>query len=107
MEIQIPTTAVLTEPSILEIPARKRKRNEIMDSEDEDDLEGSDEDYGWEQNDDEELPEPPPQWQGSEDILITHGDEEGEEEPDIEWEEDDPGNGEEDGDVSRALDYRY
>ncbi len=41
-----------------------------MDSEDEDDLEGSDEDYGWAENDAEELPQPPPQWQGSEDILV-------------------------------------
>lgn len=47
-------------------PAGKRKLDEtgfeIPDSEDED--------YGWQQDDDSALPRPPPQWQGSEDILL-------------------------------------
>lgn len=38
---------------------------EVPDSEDED--------YGWREDDDSALPRPPPQWQGSEDILLgTH-----------------------------------
>lgn len=47
-------------------PAQKRKLDEtgfeIPDSEDED--------YGWQEDDDNALPRPPPQWQGSEDILL-------------------------------------
>lgn len=42
---------------------------EIPDSDVEDD-----EDYGWAEDDEQELPAPPPQWQGSEDILITRTD---------------------------------
>jgi hypothetical protein len=38
---------------------------EILDSEGEDD-----EDYGWAEEDDENIPPMPPQWQGSEDILV-------------------------------------
>lgn len=65
---------------IPQILTRKRKVNEIMDSEDE-----GDEDYGWE--DGEELPPPPPQWQGSEDILVPGPGEDGQEEED---EDEDP-----------------
>jgi hypothetical protein len=36
---------------------------EVPDSED-------DEDYGWADEDEAALPAPPPQWQGSEDILL-------------------------------------
>lgn len=47
---------------------QKRKLDEtgfeIPDSEDED--------YGWQGEDDNALPGPPPQWQGSEDILLGH-----------------------------------
>lgn len=46
---------------------QKRKREqtdfEVPDSED-------DEDYGWADDDETALPAPPPQWQGSEDILL-------------------------------------
>ncbi|RAL58083.1 hypothetical protein DID88_009696 [Monilinia fructigena] len=51
---------------IIALPPQKRKREEfeIPDSDDEDD-----EDYGWAEED-EELPPMPPQWQGSEDILV-------------------------------------
>jgi hypothetical protein len=38
---------------------------EIPDSEGEDD-----EDYGWAEEDEEDIPAMPPQWQGSEDILV-------------------------------------
>jgi hypothetical protein len=38
---------------------------EIPDSEEEDD-----EDYGWAEEDEEDIPAMPPQWQGSEDILV-------------------------------------
>lgn len=49
--------------------ARKRKLDqagfEVPDSEEED--------YGWQEDDNNALPRPPPQWQGSEDILLgTH-----------------------------------
>jgi hypothetical protein len=54
----------------LATPSLKRKADEIRDSEDEDDLEGSDEDYGWAEEDGGKLPQPPPQWQGSEDTLV-------------------------------------
>ncbi|KAH6666402.1 P-loop containing nucleoside triphosphate hydrolase protein [Halenospora varia] len=53
----------------LPILPQKRKLDatdlEIPDSEGEDD-----EDYGWGEEDEEGIPAPPPQWQGSEDILI-------------------------------------
>lgn len=46
--------------------AQKRKLDdtgfEVPDSEDED--------YGWQDDDDNALPRPPPQWQGSEDLLL-------------------------------------
>lgn len=49
---------------------RKRKLGqtglEVPDSEDEVD----DEDYGWAEEDEAAMPAPPPQWQGSEDILL-------------------------------------
>lgn len=32
----------------------------------------NDEDYGWVDEDEAALPDPPPQWQGSEDILLGH-----------------------------------
>jgi hypothetical protein len=32
----------------------------------------SDEEYGWQEEDSESLPPLPPQWQGSEDILLGH-----------------------------------
>jgi hypothetical protein len=77
-------------PHILALLSRKRKADEILDSEDD----GSDEDYGWAEEDDEELPQPPPQWQGSEDILVPRAEQvgEGEDEEGEEVEE-----GEEDG----------
>lgn len=34
------------------------------------DSDGDDEEYGWEQQDDAALPGMPPQWQGSEDLLL-------------------------------------
>ena len=52
-------------------PAVPKKRKlsaaelEIPDSEGEDD-----EDYGWAEEDEEDMPPMPPQWQGSEDILV-------------------------------------
>lgn len=35
------------------------------------------EDYGWEPEDTDDIPAMPPQWQGSEDILVGQHDEEG------------------------------
>ncbi|KAM3085323.1 hypothetical protein ACMFMG_003747 [Clarireedia jacksonii] len=47
--------------------ARERELvNEIPDSDAEDD-----EDYGWAEEDEEDMPGMPPQWQGSEDILVA------------------------------------
>ncbi|KAM4056935.1 rad51 domain-containing protein [Hirsutella rhossiliensis] len=65
---------------------RKRKLGqtelEVPDSEDEAD----DEDYGWADEDEAALPAPPPQWQGSEDILlgqeVGRSDEGNDEDPD-------------------------
>lgn len=52
-------------------PTQKRKYDEtgfeIPDSEGDD---GDVEDYGWGDDDDSALPRPPPQWQGSEDIIL-------------------------------------
>lgn len=57
-----------TESPTLPLP-QKRKISatdfEIPDSDAEDD-----EDYGWAEEDEEEIPAMPPQWQGSEDILV-------------------------------------
>lgn len=57
---------------------------EIPDSED-------DEDYGWAEEDEASMPGPPPQWQGSEDILL--GQEVGHSDDD---DDDDDGEGEAD-----------
>jgi hypothetical protein len=57
---------------------------EIPDSEGEDD-----EDYGWAEEDEEDIPAMPPQWQGSEDILVPGAGEleaEEDEEREREWE---------------------
>ncbi|KAK1988919.1 P-loop containing nucleoside triphosphate hydrolase protein [Colletotrichum cereale] len=60
-----------SQPSVLvsNTPRAKRKLTEagleVPDSEEEDD-----EEYGWVQEDDAALPGPPPQWQGSEDLLL-------------------------------------
>lgn len=53
---------------------------EIPDSEE-------DEDYGWADEDEASMPAPPPQWQGSEDILL--GQEVGLSEDDTEGDEND------------------
>ncbi|KAK2018190.1 hypothetical protein LZ32DRAFT_397951 [Colletotrichum eremochloae] len=60
-----------SQPSVLMSNAPRAKRKlveaglEVPDSEEEDNDE-----YGWVQEDDAALPGPPPQWQGSEDILL-------------------------------------
>lgn len=50
-----------------DVVRRKRKLGqtefEVPDSED-------DEDYGWADEDEAAMPAPPPQWQGSEDIIL-------------------------------------
>lgn len=51
-------------------PVSVKRKLEIVDSEDEDGLDDSEDDYGWEEDDDAHVPDPPPQTQGSEDILI-------------------------------------
>lgn len=52
---------------ITNLPHHKRKLGqtdlEVPDSED-------DEDYGWADEDEAAMPAPPPQWQGSEDLLL-------------------------------------
>lgn len=70
---------VQIESPTLPLP-QKRKLSatnfEIPDSDAEDD-----EDYGWAEEDEEQVPPMPPQWQGSEDILVPPpGDREAEEE---------------------------
>ncbi|KAH8804947.1 P-loop containing nucleoside triphosphate hydrolase protein [Xylogone sp. PMI_703] len=85
---------------------RKRKLSatglEIPDSEGEDD-----EDYGWAEDDEEAVPEMPPQWQGSEDILVPPP---GELEADSENEEDDTeekeGEQEPEENISRKIGFK-
>lgn len=88
-EVQLADTDAILDVNILANPSRKRKADEIRDSEDEDDLEGSDDDYGWAEEDDGELPQPPPQWQGSEDILVPGAKERGEDEDEDEDKDED------------------
>jgi hypothetical protein len=75
---------------------RKRKLSaaelEIPDSEGEDD-----EDYGWAEEDDEAMPPMPPQWQGSEDILVPAEGELEENEGDDEVDENEEGSSKQDG----------
>lgn len=56
------------ESAVSYTPMQKRKLGEtgfeVPDSE------GDDEDYGWGDDDDTALPRPPPQWQGSEDVIL-------------------------------------
>ncbi|KAM0439083.1 hypothetical protein ACHAQK_006570 [Fusarium lateritium] len=51
----------------MELARHKRKLGqtelEVPDSED-------DEDYGWAEEDEAAMPAPPPQWQGSEDLIL-------------------------------------
>lgn len=61
------------------IPQKRKRSMEVPDSEGEDD-----EDYGWAEEDEEDVPVMPPQWQGSEDILIPDP---AEKEDDVEEEE--------------------
>jgi hypothetical protein len=85
-------------PASAVIPAVPRKRKlsaaelEIPDSEGEDD-----EDYGWAEEDDEAMPPMPPQWQGSEDILVPAEGELEENEGDDEVDEDEEGPSKQDG----------
>ena len=95
MEVSLSTTRSFEIPLQPALPLReqqaadslpqKRKLTatdfEIPDSEGEDD-----EDYGWAGEDERDMPPMPPQWQGSEDILIPppaelHAEEEQEDEP--------------------------
>ncbi|PQE27817.1 hypothetical protein CJF32_00010134 [Rutstroemia sp. NJR-2017a WRK4] len=50
----------------VEVAKERERVNEIPDSDAEDD-----EDYGWAEEDEEDMPIMPPQWQGSEDILVA------------------------------------
>lgn len=83
---QMNPTATLTLPQKRKISATDL---EVPDSEGEDD-----EDYGWAEEDEEDVPVMPPQWQGSEDILIPPPGELEAEDPEDEHEEV-PGNGKE------------
>lgn len=79
----LPNNPIISTPITL---PQKRKFEatdlEVPDSEGEDD-----EDYGWGDEDEEAVPEMPPQWQGTEDILIpAEGDLEEEEEQEEEEE---------------------
>lgn len=83
-------------------PARKRKRTadaefEIADSDDDD------EDFGWQVEDGDAMPSMPPQWQGSEDLILgtqrESDDDEGYEE------ESGPGPAEEDERIDVHHDY--
>lgn len=69
----------------VQTPVRKRKLEEILDSEDEG---GDDEDYGWAEGDENDWPPPPPQTQGSEDILVVPAEEDEETEEGQELQED-------------------
>lgn len=64
---QVPYDATQALIETVKLPRHKRKLGqtefEIADSEE-------DEDYGWADDDDSAMPAPPPQWQGSEDILL-------------------------------------
>lgn len=79
-------------PASAATPAVPQKRKlsaaelEIPDSEGEDD-----EDYGWAEEDDEAMPPMPPQWQGSEDILVPAEGELEDNEGDDEVDEDEDG----------------
>ena len=72
----------------LSTAAQKRKLGdtefEVPDSDDED--------YGWQNDDDGAMPAPPPQWQGSEDILLGTHPESGDEVGDSDADVDDSGN---------------
>jgi hypothetical protein len=70
-DVQYPESELPLVPHTILPQSRKRKAGEIRDSEDDDDLEGSDQEYGWSDGDADELPPPPPQTQGSEDILLA------------------------------------
>jgi hypothetical protein len=81
---EAPSPEHAADPASAPVVPRKRKLSaeelEIPDSEGEDD-----EDYGWAEEDEEDMPPMPPQWQGSEDILVpgkgeSEGEDEGEEE---------------------------
>ncbi|CAM1511529.1 Fc.00g090420.m01.CDS01 [Cosmosporella sp. VM-42] len=65
--IKVPYDATQSLIDFSNLPLRKRKLGqtelEVPDSED-------DEDYGWAEEDEAALPAPPPQWQGSEDLLL-------------------------------------
>ncbi|KAL3428366.1 rad55 protein [Phlyctema vagabunda] len=84
--LPLPRNPITSTPSL----PRKRKLSatdlEIPDSEGEDD-----EDYGWGEEDEEAMPGMPPQWQGSEDILIA---------PVVELEEEEEEDGQEDEEVT-------
>lgn len=62
------TTSQVEENAILPSSNGQRKL-EIGDSEEEG-LDDSDDDYGWDEEDEANMPDPPPQTQGSEDLLI-------------------------------------
>ncbi|KAK5998576.1 hypothetical protein PT974_00957 [Cladobotryum mycophilum] len=80
-------------------PKRKRGQSglEVPDSED-------DEDYGWADEDEDALPPPPSQWQGSEDLIL--GQDVGlseDEEPEEPYDDDDDGGGDDEvGDEHRS-----
>ncbi|RCI09425.1 hypothetical protein L249_3756 [Ophiocordyceps polyrhachis-furcata BCC 54312] len=65
------TSSLPDRPADFSVPSRKRKLGqaelEVPDSDDDDDDDGA---YGWAAEDEAALPAPPPQWQGSEDILL-------------------------------------
>ncbi|RDA96228.1 hypothetical protein CP533_1724 [Ophiocordyceps camponoti-saundersi (nom. inval.)] len=76
MELDADAASGLPDRPVDAAASRKRKLGqaelEVPDSDDDDDDDDDDEDgaYGWEAEDEAALPAPPPQWQGSEDILL-------------------------------------
>lgn len=62
-----PQIPLHTKPTVA---VNAKRKLEIVDSEGEDGLDDSEDDYGWEEQDEAHVPDPPPQTQGSEDILI-------------------------------------
>lgn len=66
----LPSSTPQTEEKIVPPASNRKRKLEIGDSEGEDALEDSDDDYGWDEEDEANVLDPPPQTQGSEDILM-------------------------------------
>ncbi|KAI0972598.1 P-loop containing nucleoside triphosphate hydrolase protein [Xylaria arbuscula] len=72
-----------TNQASLAFATNRRRQKRKFDGNDYEIADSEGEDYGWEDEDEAEMPDMPPQWQGSEDLLLGQGDDDDDDNDDL------------------------